>query len=378
MRVAAGLVPDVRKIAVLRPNAIGDFVFALPALHALRHAYPGARISYIGSPWHAGFLAGRPGPVDEVLVLPPCPGIGPTVDGVPDARALEAFVDAQRLAAFDLALQLYGGGRHANPFLLRLGARLTVGMRSRDAAPLDRWLRYESAVNRRLQLLEVAALAGAPAWPMGQELQVTADDHAQAARLVGPMSGGALVLLQPGATDMRRRWPAQRFAALGDALAGRGALVAVNGSASEAALVRAVTGAMRHPAIDLAGRTSLSALCGLLARAALIVSNDTGPLHLALAIGTPAVGIYWLTNLIESAPLRQHGHRAALSLRVHCPQCGALNVSQRCEHNVSFVDDVTLEEVVGLAGGLLDSILAQAEMPATSASGCHGFPPARK
>lgn len=352
MSAASLLVPGVQKIAVLRPNAVGDFVFALPALHALRAAYPAAWIVYLGLPWHAEFLAARPSPVDEVRVMPPWPGIGAPAEAQLEPEPLLEFVDALRAERFDLALQMFGGGRHANPFIHSLGARVTVGMRAADAVPLERSLAYRVVVNRRLQLLELAALAGARFWTMERELALTDDDREQAAEALPP-DPRALVVLQPGASDPRRRWPVERFAALGDLLAQQGALVVVNGSADEAALAGAVVAAMRAPAVDLSGKLSLAALCGLLERAALLVSNDTGPLHLALALGAPCVGIYWLTNLIESAPLRQERHRAALSVRVHCPRCGAENLSTRCQHDPSFVADVPLEEVALLARELL-------------------------
>lgn len=254
-----------------------------------------------------------------------------------------------RRERFDLALQMYGGGRYANPLLQRFNARLTVGMRTPDAAPLGRCLPFSGLVNRRLQLLEVAALAGAQSWPMTTTLHATNIDRELAARLIPAAAEGPLVVIQPGATDPRRRWPAERFAAVADALAEEGATVAVNGTESEAPLVGAVLKAMRHHAIDLSGKATLSALCGLLERCTLIVANDTGPLHLALEMGTPGVGIYWFTNMVESAPLSQRAHRAAVSLRVHCPVCGVANVVERCEHDVSFVDDVPLEEVTALA-----------------------------
>jgi ADP-heptose:LPS heptosyltransferase len=361
----------VRRIAVLRPNAVGDFVFALPALHALKHTYPGAELVFIGKEWHRAFLAGRPGPVDRVAVIPVVPGVGmpaaePDADSATDsatapgavtvdAHAIALFIERMRGERFDLALQMFGGGLYSNPFLMQCGARLTVGMRAPEAPGLDRWLPYREPVNRRLALLEIAGLAGAWPGPLPlPELAVTDIDRAKAAQVLPPRAGERLVILQPGSTDPRRCWPAERFAALGDLLADHGAHIAVNGTPAEAALVQAVAGGMRHRPMVLAGAPGqdgldLGGLCGLLERAALVVSNDTGPLHLALALGVPSVGIFWLTNLLEGMPLRPSTLRAALSVRTRCPVCGQDNLAQRCPHDVSFVDEVSLDEVAGLA-----------------------------
>ena len=136
-----------------------------------------------------------------------------------------------------------------------------------------------------------------------------------------------------------------RFAAVADTLSAQGAIVAVHGTKAEGPIVQAVLREMQHAAIDLTGRLSLSGLCGLLSRASLLVSNDTGPLHLAAALGRPGVGIYWLSNLVESCPLRQDVHHALMSTRIVCPVCGEENLTKRCEHDVSFVDDIGVEEV---------------------------------
>jgi ADP-heptose:LPS heptosyltransferase len=359
----AATLERVRKIAVLRPNAVGDFVFALPALHALKHSHPDAEIVLLGKAWHAAFLTGRPGPVDRVAVMPPVPGVGAPVDAACDARAIEVFLAAMRHERFDIALQMFGAGHYSNPFLMRMGARLSAGARAEGAPALDRWVPYCEPNNRRLALLDIAALAvdgthvpPPPPLPLPPlpELTVTEADRREAAAALRFTRGERLVVLQPGATDPRRCWPAQRFAALGDQLAQAGMQVAVNGSAGEAALVEAVAGHMRHPVRSLAGKLGLGGLCGLLERAALVVSNDTGPLHLALALGVPSVGIFWLSNLIEGMPLHQAHLRAALSLRTHCPVCGQDNVVSRCPHNESFVDDVSLEQVHHLALALLN------------------------
>lgn len=343
------IVPDVRKIVVLRPNRIGDFVFCLPAMHALRRAYPEAHVVFVGQKWHADFLAGRPGPIDEVVVIPTCPGVGAPVDADSDPVALQKFINSMRDAEVDLAIQIYGGGRYSNPLIKRFGARLTAGLKAPDAEPLDRWMSYPFLHHERLLMLEATALVGADTVCLGQDLQVTHRDRAEAARLIPADASAPLVVIHPGASDVRRHWPAEHFAAVADSLAERGATIVVNGVTAEAGLTRTVIEKMRYPAVDASGKLSVCGLCGLLDRAALMIANDSGPLHLALAIGTPAVGIYWLTNAYLAAPLRQDRHRAAMATRVLCPVCGAPNISSRCPHDVCFVDEISVDEVMALA-----------------------------
>lgn len=373
-------VPAVRQIAVLRANAVGDFVVGLPALEALRRAYPSARIMLLGRRWHVEFLCDRPGPVDEAVELPQVPGVTTDPDAPADEAEIEAFVQRMRARRFDLALQLHGGGRYSNPFLLRLGASMTVGMRSPDAAPLDRSLPYVDDHHPVvLQLLECVALAGAVAGSLEARLRLRPCDVAEA-HAVLPLSppctsapprserdlregkqrpgGGSatpaqpLVVLQPGASHVHKRWHPERFAAVGDAFADRGAQVAVNGGPDEARLTQQVCRAMRAPAIDLAGRLSVGGLAALLARARLLVSNDTGPAHLARAVGTPTVTVFWVGNARSFGPLSTRWHRIATSWRMNCPLCGANAMTEGCGHEVSLVDDVPVEAVLALSEDL--------------------------
>ncbi len=348
---------DVQQIAFFRPSAVGDFVFALPCLATLKARYPNAQLVYIGKQWHQDFLAGRDSPVDEVQVLPACEGIHEDNNkklnpADSDHLALERFIAALRERRFDLAIQAFGGGRYANPFIRHLNARLSLGWRASEAPPLDLTLPFHERQNRRLQLLELATLAGADSAVLSPGIQITPKDHIEAALAV-PDDGQPLLLLQPGASDPRRCWPAEKFAKVADSLGAQGMKVAVNGTAAERPVVLSVISAMQSPGLDLAGRLSLGGLCALLSRSTLLVSNDTGPLHLATEIGTPAVGIYWLTNLIESLPLRQRAHRAAWAIDTRCPDCGMDNLHQRCVHQSSFVSAVSVDEVLSLAGGLL-------------------------
>ncbi|MCK0508386.1 glycosyltransferase family 9 protein [Aromatoleum anaerobium] len=339
---------EVATIAVLRPNGVGDFVFALPALAALRETYPQARIVLLGKPWHKVFLDSRTPLVDEVVALPPVPGVGAPPGAICDAGAIESFCALLRRRGFDLACQMFGGGRYSNPFLLRLDARHTVGLRTPGAAALERSLLYVPWQNERLRLLEVAALAGARTATLEPLLPVLQRDETELGDRL-PLPPHPLAVLSPGASDARRRWSIDRFAEVGDALVRAGALVVVQGSADERQLSAGVVAAMRMPAIDAGGLLSLDGLAALLQRARLVVASDSGPLHLAHALGTPTVGIYWLKNLFVSAPLTAARHRHTVSLRLQCPVCGRQNLDSRCGHDPSFVDDVEAAEVTELA-----------------------------
>ncbi|HWC27261.1 MAG TPA: glycosyltransferase family 9 protein [Solirubrobacteraceae bacterium] len=336
----------VQRIAVLRANALGDFVFCVPALAALRAAYPAAEIVLLGRPWHREFLQARPGPVDRVVVVPPSRGVRGDERADEDPRELERFFERMRGECFDVALQLHGGGRFSNPFVTRLGARLTAGCRAEDAPPLDRWIRYVYLQPEIARWLEVAALVGARAVGIDPAIAVTEDDREAARELVDP---GPFAVLHPGATDERRRWPASRFAEVGDALAAEGLRVVVTGTEPERKVVAAVRAQMRAESTDACATLSLGGLCGLLGAASLVVSNDTGPLHLANAGGAPTVGIFWIGNLVNGAPLYRDRHRPLPAFRTQCPVCGAVNVTSRCEHDACFVDEVSADDVLRAA-----------------------------
>ncbi|HEX8404164.1 MAG TPA: glycosyltransferase family 9 protein, partial [Duganella sp.] len=267
----------------------------------------------------------------------------------PMPESARQLVAALRNMRIDLALQMYGGGTWSNGFVASLGAAVSVGATTPGATALDRTLAYSRLANRRLELLQIAALAGARPSFTSPELEVTGEDRALASQALPDRAGARLVVVHPGASDPRRCWAPAGFAAVADALADAGAQIILSATEAEAETARAVVRHMRHRPIDLTGRLPLQALCGLLERADLIVSNDTGPLHLALALGKPAVGVFWLTNLIESCPLAQHLLRPALSTRIHCPVCGEENLHSRCAHDASFVADVGHDEVIALA-----------------------------
>ncbi|MEV4725984.1 glycosyltransferase family 9 protein [Micromonospora humida] len=353
-------VPDVTRIAVLRANALGDLIFLLPALESLRAAYPAAEIVLFGAPWHAAFWRDRPGPVDRVLVVPPAPGIREPGPDEPPGSLDDFLADTAR-EGYDLALQVHGGGANSNPIMSRLGARVTAGLRAEDAPPLDRWLRYVYYQPEVTRYLEVVGLVGADAVTVVPTLTVTDADRAQARAVLGEPERPR-VALHPGATDTRRRWPARRFAEVARVLHDDGYEVLVTGTPTERAVVDEVVAAAGVPVRPQVGTLSLGGLAAAYAECGLVVSNDTGPLHLAGAVGAPTVGVYWVGNMINGAtPLRAR-HRPIAAWTTRCPVCGVDCTpgiyphrpgDGNCPHRDSFVADVPVAEVLEAAADLL-------------------------
>lgn len=335
-----------RKIAILRANSLGDYIFTLPALEALDNAYPEAEIVLLGKPWHAGFLTGRPGPVDRVIALPYLRGICEIPGGRENPGETDALLGALRRERFDICCQLYGGGRFSNPFVARIGARLTIGMKAADAArtSLDRWVPYIYYFPEVARYLEVARLAGAEPVTHAPRLLITAGDIDEAGT-VFPLRR-RFAVLHPGATDARRQWPAEKFAQTGTELIRKGVPVCITGSGNEAGICSRIDALLGHKAVNLYGRLSLRGLAGLLSKAAVVVSNDTGPLHLARAVGTPTVAVYWVGNYINAGPPDMERHRSHISWRLECPTCGTNCIDGSCIHRASFVADVPVRPVV--------------------------------
>lgn len=355
--------PNVERIAVLRGGGLGDLMFAYPALSALSAAYPEASITLLGVPLHAELLRNRPGPVAEVEVLPYASGVRP---GPEDGTATADFFATMRSRSFDLAVQIHGGGRNSNPFLLKLGARHTVGTRTPDAVELERSAPYIYYQNEFLRSLEVVGLAGAAPVCLEPQLVVTEEEWAAGQRITGAGTRPLLVI-HPGATDPRRRWPASSFATVAAWAARDGSDVVIVGDDGDAPLaaeiVRLAAGhqAAGHQAAgqhrggaacirSLAGRLSLSELTGVLSAATVVVGNDSGPRHLAQAVGTPTVGIFWVGNVINAGAMGRVLHRVHAAWTTQCAVCG-VDVTQvgwtaeRCEHDDSFVQQTQPDAV---------------------------------
>jgi ADP-heptose:LPS heptosyltransferase len=138
--------------------------------------------------------------------------------------------------------------------------------------------------------------------------------------------------------------------------------VVLTGTPKEAGLVDKIKQASGRSAITCTS-LGLGGLAALLQKSVLVISNDTGPLHLARAVGAATVGIFWAPNVLNWGPLHRNRHRLAISWQIECPRCAVKPVSPwpfqpataACDHPYSFVDSVSTEEVLELASELLSS-----------------------
>jgi ADP-heptose:LPS heptosyltransferase len=279
-----------RRVAVFRALQLGDMLCSVPALRALRAALPHAEITLVGLPWAATFVEHESAYLDGFRAFPGYPGL-PEQPARPEC--LPAFLEAMRAERFDLAIQLHGSGGVTNRLVAQFGARRMAGSYAAGAFVPDpeRFVLHSDDEHEIRRCLRVVEALGAPA--RGEHLEFTVSDHdrqAAAARLrEGGLSGRNYVCIHPGSRAAGRRWPLENYAAVADAFADRGLGVVVTGSRDEAALTDRLVNRLHHPAVNLAGRTDLGTLAGVLEGAALLVCNNTGVMHLAAALGVPGV-----------------------------------------------------------------------------------------
>ena len=307
------------EILVRGPNWTGDVVMATPGFRALRAGFPEARLVLQIRAGLEALLAGSPW-FDEVLAVPP-----------PEAGLAVLLREARRLRRrrFDLGLCLPDSWSAA--LLMRAGGvRCVVGYRRRlrgvllhAAVPPPAGAGRRFLIAREEHVLGLVEAIGAPRCGTRLELFVTDAEEVEAStrlRQAGVDPAGPLVLLAPGASfGPSKLWPAERFARVGDALASDGLRVAVVGTARERELAIRVVEAMQSPAALLAGRLSLGGFKALVRRANLLICNDAGARHVAVAFGVPAIVLMGPTSL-EKTNLNLARVRV-LSAEVPCRPC---------------------------------------------------------
>lgn len=340
-----------RKIAVLRANGLGDFMMATPALRALGKGFPEAQITFLTLPWLRDFLTGRYPYLHRVEAIPPYPKINAPGHGSPAAaQAVDEFFARMRAERFDLAIQMHGGGAESNPFVSRLGARHTLGLTASDATPLEHNLRYCYYQSEVIRYLELVSKLGIPWDGLDMDMPILESDRRRLAEAFQP-GKRPYAILHAGAGDVRRRWPVESLARVGEHIHQRWGLdLVLTGREDERTVLEQLGTQCRAPLIDLSCHLDLGALAALVSGAALFVGNDTGPSHMAYALNVPSVVIFWCGNLITAGPFRRERFRPVLSWTLRCPMCGT---EGRCACPASWVADAPLEEVVVQVDDLL-------------------------
>jgi heptosyltransferase-1 len=347
-------------LLVVRLGAMGDILHALPAVTALRQTHPGWVIDWVVEPaWCALLTAdcavtdttrGPTQPVVDRLVMASAKAWGrDPLSG----KTRREIMDLRRLLRdgnYDAVLDLQGAVRSAA--LARMtGCRRRIG-ESRPREWGARWLFTERIATRGAHVIEqdvelASAVAGDDLAPVPPWLPVDPGAESWCDRLLAGR-GKPAVLLNPGAGWGAKRWPVERYGSVASVLAGRGFTVLVNGGPGEEPLLEAIQAQSGGAAQPF--KSTLAQLIALTRRVALVIAGDTGPLHLACALGRPVVGIYGPTDPARNGPFgtRSRVLRSPESVRDHSrrrePEAGLLTITP--DAVLQAADELLSEEAV--------------------------------
>lgn len=327
----------IRRILFIKPSSLGDIVHAMPTLAALRERFPHAEVTWLVKRQWASLVEVIDG-VDHVCVVEQ--GLMGWLGRVPDLRA----------AGFDLVVDLQGLFRSGAMAWLT-GCSRRVGFANAREGSL--WLYTHRvavptssmhAVDRYLLVAEALG-AARPSVPRFDFLDRPEDRQAAEALLtaVGVSASSSWIAMNVSARWETKRWPPQQFAEAADRLANvLGIPIVFMGGPAERPETRAVMALMRTKAVDLTGQTPVGWLPGLLRRAAVLVTNDSGPMHIAAGVGTPVVALFGPTDPVKTGPYGP-GH-VVLSHAVECRPCFRRECSRAVR--LECLTGVTAEQVV--------------------------------
>lgn len=310
----------MQSILIIKLGAVGDVVHTLPVLDTLRAARPESHLGWVVEEAAAPILQGNPA-LNELIVLE-----RRKLYGAPGLTYIRSWLWELRSRGYDTAIDphnLFKTGLIA----LFSGAGIRVGfrkLREGNFLFMNRWVDPPAgrahAVEKYLSLLEPLGIARAD-WRVEFPLVWDPDHEKTADRFLsekvldsGKSGRDPVVAINPGANWPSKRWPPEKFARAADGLIERlGARVVVLWGPGERPLAEAVAGAMTRPAV-LAPETTLKGLMPLLRRCRLLISGDTGPLHLAAALGVPTVALFGPSDPRRNGPYGK-GHEVVQSTR---------------------------------------------------------------
>jgi heptosyltransferase-2 len=335
---------EIKKILIRGPNWVGDSVLAIPAMKAVRERFPQAEITLMVRPWVAGLFTSAPF-IDELW----------SEEKPSDLSSWARITRNLRVRRFDLAFLLPNSFESA--LMIFLGR---VPRRIGYATDARRWMLTTSIApvkdarhQSQYYLDLVRVLSPGTARP-SIEIQATSEERTNARKLLsheGIPEGQSFLVVNAGAAyGSAKRWHAERFAEAADTLASELLLgVALVGSETERSTAEQIRGRMKTPAAVLTGKTSLETLIGVLAESSLMITNDSGPMHIAAALGVPTVAVFGSTDERVTGP---SGPRIRIVKHpVECSPC----LLRECPIDHRCMDRVKVEEVCRAARELLRS-----------------------
>jgi heptosyltransferase-2 len=305
---------SLNKILIRAPNWVGDSVLAIPAMKALRAQFPGAAITLLARPWVSGlFTSARF--IDRVWIEP-----RPT-----KLKEWSRITRDIRSQGFDLAVLFPNSFESAlMVFLGRVPRRIGYAGDGRSWMLTDLVWPPAREQHQVHYYLNLARVLSAPIQAPSISIEASADERAAARKLLtssGVPAGSSFAVLNPGAAfGSAKRWSEVRFAELADLLAAQlGFRIVVVGSEAERPIAERIRESTKCGTVVLNGMTNLETLIGILSESALMVTNDSGPMHLAAALGVPTVAIFGATNDAETGP---YGDRTRVVKHpVECSPC---------------------------------------------------------
>ena len=346
----------VREVLVLRLDRIGDVLMSLPALHDLRAALPGARIRLAVGRWSEPIA--RSAPVDDVLVWS-APWVGRAAEGADKLLALAGRARGLRGVQLDLALDLQGDVR-ANVLMALTGARRRAGYANTggawlltDVIPLDETVSWVE--QNRLAVAQVVGRAPG----QGRPDALNDADRAFARELftrLGLEARRPLVGVHPSGGRPVKQWDVPRWGEVAGRLQREfGATILITGGEGDRALAETVARALPRRAFDLTGKLSVRETLAVIAQLDLFLSPDTGPMHMAAAVGTPSVSVFGPSDPVRYFSAPPGPRHVVVRRELWCSPC---NLIRRPPAECTGVEPeclraVTVEDVYTAAAGLL-------------------------
>lgn len=329
------LLTEPRRILIVKPSALGDVVHTLPILRLLRRRFAGAEISWLIDPAFAGLIEGHPD-LNRVVRFDR-KRFARSWHSPSAAGGLLEFKANLRDQQYDLVIDLQGLFR-SGWLTGYTGAATRVGFgNAREMAQLFYTHRVpirDREVHAIERYLTLAQALGCDRGPVEFDFAVPDADRRAAHALLaenGIVDGTRFAVMLPGTNWATKRWPAEKFARLAGMLRPQLGLVPVVAGGNDAPPL--------ENAVSMIGKTSLKQLVAVLERAAVVVANDTGPMHIAAALGRPLVALFGPTNPIRTGPYQRLD--TVVRLDLPCAPC----YSRTCSHQ-SCLQWMTAEVVL--------------------------------